>query len=133
MEYHDMTKETVYRIRPARADELLRVREIEDEAGDRFSGLGLNDDAVDSSFPVEDLKVLLAMGQVWVGCPEDDLPVGMVIGSVREGAGYVEELDVVPAHGQRGLGARLLSHVCGWARGQGCNAVTLSTFRDVPW
>jgi GNAT superfamily N-acetyltransferase len=109
------------------------VREIEDEAGNRFSGLGLNDDSLDSSFPLDDLRSLLSKGQVWVGCQDDEVPVGMVIGSVRDGAGYVEELDVVPGHGQRGLGGRLLAHVCAWAQAQGCEAVTLSTFRDVPW
>ena len=71
--------------------------------------------------------------QVWVGCPLDGLPVGMVIASVREGAVYIEEMDVLPAHGRRGLGARLLACVCAWAQAQGNAAVTLSTFRDVPW
>jgi GNAT superfamily N-acetyltransferase len=68
-----------------------------------------------------------------VGCLEDDLPVGMVIASVRDGAVYVEEMDVLPTHGRRGLGARLLGRVCIWAGAQGHAAVTLSTFRDVPW
>ena len=135
MENHDMSHESrpSYQIRVARLDEFNRVREIEDEAGDRFSGLGLNDDSMDSSFPLDDLRRLLSMGQVWVACRDDDVPVGMVIASVREGAGYVEELDVVPAHGRRGLGTRLLAHVCMWAQAQGCTDVALSTFRDVPW
>jgi predicted N-acetyltransferase YhbS len=42
-------------------------------------------------------------------------------------------MDVWPAHGRRGLGSRLLLHVCDWARAEGYAAVTLSTFRDVPW
>ena len=62
-----------------------------------------------------------------------DLPVGMVITSVREGAVYIEEMDVLPSHGRRGLGARLLTTVSDWARARGHLAITLSTFRDVPW
>jgi GNAT superfamily N-acetyltransferase len=85
------------------------------------------------SFPLDDLARLVGMGQVWVGCLEDGLPVGMVIASVREGAVYVEEMDVLPEYGRRGLGARLLERVCAWAQAQGSAAVTLSTFRDVPW
>ena len=46
---------------------------------------------------------------------------------------YIEELDVLPTHGRRGLGGSLLEGVCGWAQAQGHAAVTLSTFRDVPW
>jgi GNAT superfamily N-acetyltransferase len=73
------------------------------------------------------------MGQVWVGCLADGLPVGMAIASVRDGAVYVEEMDVLPAHGRRSRGARLLACVCAWAQARGYPAVILSTFRDVPW
>jgi hypothetical protein len=79
---------TRFRIRLARPDEVPRLREIEDEAGTVFSGPGLIDEDLDASFPLDDLRRLVAMGQVWVGCLEDDLPVGMVIASVREGAVY---------------------------------------------
>jgi predicted N-acetyltransferase YhbS len=57
----------------------------------------------------------------------------MAIASVREGTAYVEEMDVLPSHGRRGLGACLLRCVCVWAQAQGHTAITLSTFRDVPW
>jgi len=122
-----------YRIRPARPDEIQRLREIEDEAGTMFAGLGLIDETLDVSFPLDDLARLIGIGQVWVTCPDDGAPVGMVIASVREGAVYIEEMDVLPAHGRRGLGARLLGTVCAWAEAQEYPTVTLSTFRDVPW
>jgi GNAT superfamily N-acetyltransferase len=122
-----------YRIRLARADEVARIRAIEDEAGTMFSGLGLIDEALDPSFPLDAAARLIALGQVWVACRADDVPVGMVIASVREGAAYIEELDVVPAHGRRGLGSHLIARVCDWAKTEGFATVTLSTFRDVPW
>jgi len=81
---------------------------------------------------LQNLHRLVGMRQVWVACL-DEAPVGMVIASVREGTAYVEEMDVLPAYGRRGLGARLLGSVCDWARARGYAAVTLSTFRDVPW
>jgi GNAT superfamily N-acetyltransferase len=98
-----------------------------------FSGLGLIDEARDPSFPLDAIPPLIDSGQVWVACREDDRPVGMVIASVREGSAYIEELDVIPSHGRRGLGTRLLTRVCDWARAHEYPAVTLSTFRDVPW
>lgn len=124
---------TLYSIRLARPEEVEQIREIEDDAGAIFSGLGLIDETLDMSFPVEDLRHLVEMGQVWVACAEDARLVGMVIASVQEGAVYVEEMDVLPAHGRRGLGARLLGSVCNWAESQGYPAVTLSTFREVRW
>lgn len=122
-----------YHLRPARPDERDRIREIEDLAGTRFAGLDLIDESLDVSFPPEDLARLIDAGQVWVACDATDTPVGMVIAAVRDGAVYVEEMDVLAEHGRRGLGGRLLDAVCGWARAQGHPAVTLSTFRDVPW
>jgi GNAT superfamily N-acetyltransferase/catechol 2,3-dioxygenase-like lactoylglutathione lyase family enzyme len=122
-----------YRIRLARPDELPRLREIEDRAGAMFSGLDLIEEALDVSFPLEELITLIGLRQVWVACETHDVPVGMVIASVRDGAAHIEEMDVLPAHGRRGLGTLLLNQVCVWAEAQGHPAVTLSTFRDVPW
>jgi len=119
-------------IRLARADEILRIREIEDEAGKMFLGSGLIDEALDGSFPLDEMERLIAMGQVWVACLAD-APVGMVIASVRDDVVHVEEMDVLPTHGRRGIGGCLLETVCDWARDAGHTAVTLSTFRDVPW
>jgi GNAT superfamily N-acetyltransferase len=127
------TPTDAFQIRLARPDELERLREVEAAAGNLFAGLGLVDEALDVSFPSEDLAHFIDLGQVWVGCRDDGLAVGMVIASLRDEAAYVEELDVLPEHGRRGLGARLLATVCGWAGAQGLKAVALSTFRDGPW
>jgi GNAT superfamily N-acetyltransferase len=122
-----------YQFRLARPDEAGRLREIEDEAGKRFDGLDIFDPSLSSSFPMDELQRLLARAQVWVVCDSNDLAVGMVLASVRCGNGYIEELDVIPEHGRRGLGTQLVEIACSWAREQGCSAVDLSTFRDVPW
>ena len=82
-----------------RACERSRMRRARASAG-----LELIDEALDVSFPLDELARLVGLGQVWVGCLEDDLPVGMVIASVREGAVYIEEMDVLPGHGRRGSG-----------------------------
>src|SRR3954469_21879755 len=107
----DSTK-PAYSIRCARPTEVATLKAIEDAAGVLFSGLGLVDDALDVSFPTAELARLIACEQVWVACREDDVPIGMVIASVREGSAYIEELDVHPEHGRRGVGARLLTHAC---------------------
>lgn len=122
-----------YRIRLARTNEIPRLCAIEDAAGSLFNDLGLHDEAIDSTFPLEDRTRYVELEQTWVACLDDDVPVGVVVGSARGTLGYVEELDVMPSHGRRGLGTRLLAHVCDWARALGLEAMTLSTFRDVPW
>jgi 4-diphosphocytidyl-2-C-methyl-D-erythritol kinase len=72
-------------------------------------------------------------GRLWVVLA-DDVPVGFALVIVLEpGSAHLEEIDVLPAHGGRGLGTRLLMHVCRWAANAGFAAVTLTTFRDVRW
>lgn len=67
----------------------------------------------------------------------EDLGSGRVVGSAAvgtvDGALHLEELAVDPAVGRRGVGSLLLEEVCGRARAQGSPAVTLTTFRDLPW
>lgn len=121
-----------FEVRLARPDEAARVLAIEAAAAARFAGLGLIDEALGTSLAIDELVRLIDAGQVWVGC-RDGIPVGMAIASACEGLAYLEEMDVVPEHGRRGLGTRLLERVCEWAREQGYVAVTLSTFATVPW
>jgi predicted N-acetyltransferase YhbS len=52
---------------------------------------------------------------------------------LEPGIAHLEEIDVHPEHGRRGLGRRLVCAVCRWAAANGYSWVTLSTFRDVPW
>ena len=72
-------------------------------------------------------------GRLWVALA-DQVPVGFAHVVVREpGVAHLEELDVHPEHGRRGLGRWLVATVCDWAAERGYGAVTLTTFRDVPW
>src|SRR5262249_57642651 len=48
-------------------------------------------------------------------------------------AARLEARGVLPGAARRGIGTRLVSAVCAWAEAQGFSAITLSTFRDVPW
>jgi predicted N-acetyltransferase YhbS len=64
----------------------------------------------------------------------DDAAVGFAhVELIERTAAHLEEIDVHPAHGRRGLGTRLVLQVCDWAAASGHASVTLTTFRDVPW
>jgi GNAT superfamily N-acetyltransferase len=70
---------------------------------------------------------------LWVALA-DGTPVGFARVEVPEPTrAHLEEIDVHPDHGRRGLGRRLVASVCKWATTAGYRSVTLTTFRDVPW
>jgi GNAT superfamily N-acetyltransferase len=46
---------------------------------------------------------------------------------------HLEEIDVHPSHGRRGLGTALVRKVCEWATLRGHLMLTLTTFRAVAW
>ena len=72
-------------------------------------------------------------GRLWVALL-GDAPVGFAhVEVIEPNAAHLEELDVHPEHGRRGLGTRLVNAVCDWAASTGLPSVTLTTFRDVPW
>jgi GNAT superfamily N-acetyltransferase len=121
------------RIRPPRADELPRLQEIEVAAGKLFVEVGMPEVAGDEPFPLEELDAFRRDGRAWVVVDEADQPIGYAVALVVDGNGHLQQISVLPAHGRRGLGRRLVEHVCRWAKDEGLSSVTLSTFKDVPW
>ena len=92
------------------------------------------------SMPRDLLRQAIERGLVWVaqdGPAEDGSagPTGFIWldNELGDGAIGVAEIDVLPAHGQRGIGAALLEHACAWARESGYRRVDLGTLADVPW
>lgn len=126
-------QETAFTIRQARIEELPALREIERAAGKLFSEIGLDNVANAGPLPLDFLKARQEAGTVWVLTDADDQPVGFAAASEIDDTLYLEELDIHPAHGRRGFGKRLIETLCVWAEKRGYPAVTLLTFRDVPW
>jgi GNAT superfamily N-acetyltransferase len=122
-----------YTIRLARADELPRLADIERQAGARFAAYPFADGMTQILTPPEALQEGIGQRRLWVTVTEDDRPVGFALATVVEANAHLDELDVLPEHGRRGLGAALVDTVCAWARENGFRAIMLSTFSHVPW
>ena len=75
------------------------------------------------------LQVRRLVGVLVVGEP----PVGFVCVELVDGIPLVWQLSVHPEHGRKGLGRALLRAACDWARAESFDAITLTTYRDVPW
>lgn len=123
--------ESHYNIRLARADELCAIQEIESAAASLFRNTAY---AFVIDFPPISLDFLARQqkeNQILVAVDGHDKAVGFVVVRALDQAAYIHELDVHPSHGRRGLGRKLISAACDWARSAGLNAATLSTFRDI--
>src|SRR4051812_10718368 len=80
-----------------------------------------------------ELEAASRRGTLWVA-RADDVPVGFAhVKLLEPNVVHLDELDVHPEHGRRGVGRRLVMTVCDWAATRGYAAVSLSTFRDPPW
>jgi GNAT superfamily N-acetyltransferase len=119
-------------IRLARPDDVGALPAIERAAARLFDGL-LPESLMEETTALEDLAAAQAVGRLWVALA-DDVPVGFAHVVLRaDGVPHLEEIDVHPDHGRRGLGAALVQTVCDWAAANGHRELTLTTFRDVAW
>lgn len=121
------------RIRPARRDELAALIDIERDAGRAFAAIGMPEIAADDPGSVEGLEAHRAAGRAWVAADGRDRPVAYLLAALVDGALHVEQVSVAPAHARRGIGAALVDHLAAVAAAEGRAALTLTTFRDVPW
>jgi GNAT superfamily N-acetyltransferase len=121
-----------YRIVLARPHDLPLLPAIELAAAQLLAGHAPSTVLRETTSQFE-LRKARRAGRLWVVLA-DDAPVGFAHGVLHEkGVAHLEEVDVHPDHGKRGLGRRLVQTVCAWATSHGFDAVTLTTFRDVPW
>jgi GNAT superfamily N-acetyltransferase len=127
-----MSPAPVYTIRRARPRDLSLLPAIELAAARLLAGQAPESVLAETTAaPV--LKAAQAHGRLWVALAED-MPVGFAHVEILEPAvAHLEEIDVHPEHGRRGVGRRLVLAVCAWAAASGYRAVTLTTFRDVPF
>jgi GNAT superfamily N-acetyltransferase len=113
-------------IRPAREDDLPRLRDIECAAGRAFAALGMTAIAEDEPPSLEVLREYQRAGRAWV---HGDPAAAYLIADRVDGNLHVEQVSVHPDQARRGLGRDLIEHVAALAG----TPVTLTTFADVPW
>lgn len=121
------------RIRLTTAADIAVLPAVERSAAQSFrqiEGLGwLADEGV---MPEWRHAELVAAGTSWVAV-DDDEPVGFLAAEVAGEEMHIWELAVRRDQQGRGLGRALMQAAVNGAAARGLAAVTLTTFRDVPW
>ncbi|WP_219941422.1 GNAT family N-acetyltransferase [Iamia sp. SCSIO 61187] len=120
-------------MRPATAADVPVLREVERRAGRAFADAGLPEVAAAEPPSVEALEGHAADGRCAVAVDDDERPVGYVIVDRVDACAHVEQVSVDPDHQGQGIGRALMAWAEEWARADGRQGVTLTTFRDVPW
>ncbi len=121
-----------YRIIHARERDVSYLPAIELAAAQLLAS-HLQESELNDTTPLEHLSRAQTGGRLWVAAA-DDVPVGFAyVELLPSGAPHLEEIDVHPSHGRRGLGRLLIGAVCAWTLRQGHGSITLTTFRDVPF
>ena len=124
---------TRYQIRPGRLDELEHLREIEQLAGRAFADHGMPEVAEDEPPDIDTLSNYCLGGRLWVAVDSSDLPVGYLIAELVDGCAHIEQVSVHPHHAGQRIGEALIETLTRWAAARGLPALTLRTFKDVPW
>ena len=124
--------ESGYTITTATAEHLEVLSEIELAAATMFEGY------VPASVPLvstpqSKFQRVQREGTLWVAL-SGATPVGFaLVEMLAQDLPHLEEIDVTPTHGRRGLGTALVHTVLEWAKRAGHQQMTLTTFRNVPW
>jgi GNAT superfamily N-acetyltransferase len=101
------------------------LREIEATGDEMFEEVGIGPfNALEEDDHLDQAEVVLVAGRPAKGfaCIE-----------VVDGVAHLWQLSVHPSVGRRGIGKSLVEASCEWAATNGYPAVTLTTYRDVPW
>lgn len=123
-----------YQIRLAHVEEIPLLSQIEQSAAALFLDTPYAFLVNDAPLPLDFVQQRFQAGQVWVAVDDCDMSVvGYAIACEVDNTLYLQQIDVTPKHGQKGVGSALVITVCDWAKAHDYLIVSLSTFRDIPW
>ena len=126
-----------YNIRVASTADVDCLPAIERTAGLLFKSypadLGISEEVYDDPHSVETFAEAQSAGRLWVAAAGSGDIAGFALVIELSGYAHLEEIDVLPLHGRRGIGSALLAAVWDWAEDAGYPALTLRTFLTVPW
>ncbi|HHQ5840383.1 TPA: GNAT family N-acetyltransferase [Enterobacter asburiae] len=120
-------------VRPTRPGDVASLPAIERAAGERFREdpelAWLADGEVISA---EHHLEYVERGLSWLALANDQ-PVGFILAEAHPSSLFIVELSVDLEWQGKGIGRQLIACVADHARKRRLTALTLTTFRDVPW
>ena len=122
-----------YRVTLAAPEHVDALPSVELAAAARFAKLNVPSIVFSEATSTAVLSAAQVDGLLWVALAPGGEAIGFALASRSGERVYLEELDVTPEHGGRGLGVALMTEVERWAQAHACTEIALTTYRDVPW
>lgn len=119
-------------VRPSSLHDIPELQAIEIDAGELFRQVDLDVVADDDPVHASVLARHVRVGTAWTA-ELHAVVVGYALASVVDDEAHLDQVSVRREAGRRGIGRLLVDEVCQWAVAQGHEAVTLTTFAEVPW
>ena len=123
----------MYEIRLATDEDVPALPAIESAAAALFLQYAETANLPDDPTAPAEFYAAQQDGRLWVAALPNGVPIGFALVEMLADAVHLEEVDVHPQYGRQGVGTALVQAVCAWARAHGIAAVTLTTFRRIPW
>ena len=120
-------------IRPGRPADLPALDAVEQSGAETFTAFGQPLADGSPPTPPDQRAKALQAGLLWVADDADIGVIGFVAGEITDDGLYIEEVDVVMERQKQGHGRRLIQAAIDWARTERLPAVTLTTFRHIPF
>ena len=121
-----------YKIIKARPEDISSLPAIELAAAKLLLGYAPKK-ILEETTSLDELHHAQRLGLLWLALHEDR-PAGFAhVKLIEPNAVHLQEIDVHPEHGRRGVGTELIRGVCDWAAKARFSSITLTTFRSVPW
>lgn len=120
-------------IRLANPEDLPSLPDIERAASELFSQFPALADLPEGVTSLEEFQESQQSNLLWVAALPSGEPIGFAQVYIVDGLAHLDEIDVLPNYGRQGIGSKLVQTVIEWAQSEGIPAITLTTFRNIPW
>ncbi len=121
-------------IRLATQQDAASMPDIESSSGEAFRKIPnlawIADDKVTSQ---ERHVALIRLGAAWVSRDASNKLTGFLTAEVRKDVLHIWQMSVRSDQQRKGIGRNLIQVAENWARAKQLVAMSLTTFRDVPW
>lgn len=112
---------------------MSKLCDIEVAAGEAFRFVDMASIAEDLPPTLDALVVYQQDGRAWVAADSSDEPVAYLLIDIVDWNAHIGQVSVHPRYARRGVGRLLIEEAARWAAARGAAAMTLTTFKNVPW